>query len=59
MDSVKYKNYAVKLPGDKVKKLNKITFKYEYAKSPKEVYGAKDTRLLGVNFRRIKFMEEG
>lgn len=57
IDSNDYKDYFVKLHKDKVRELNQIVLKYNYARSPKEVNGANDARLLGVNFNCITFQE--
>jgi hypothetical protein len=58
-DSPGYKDYQIFLPKDRVKKLNKLTFKYGYALSPREARRGNDTRKLGVSFRSISFIRQG
>jgi len=57
MSTNEAQEYSIVLPSEFTKAINQIEFKYSYVKTPKEVYGANDERLLAVRFLNFEFEE--
>ena len=55
LNSPEIKEYSIQLPEVLVEKDNRVEFIYSYAKTPKDVYGTHDDRLLAVRYVYFKF----